>query len=230
MNPMAKRLVAPALVALLALACGTPRSPMPQAPPKAHEIGEYRIEAGDEIEIRFPLNPEMNLRTVIRPDGKLSLQFVGEVRAEGFTPAEFAEELRTAYSKELRDPEVSVVVRAMAARVFVDGEIERPGGYPWTRQITAMQAIARAGGFRDTANNDRFLVLRRGPDGKQQVLEVLLDEDDDDEGRNADLFLAPYDLVLVPSSNVADMNLWVDQYIRQNIPISPRDVMGFGGF
>ena len=52
-----------------------------------------------------------------------------------------------------------------------------------------------------------------------------LDEKDDDQGRNADLFLAPYDIVLVPASNVADVNLWVDQYIRQNIPISPRDVM-----
>jgi polysaccharide export outer membrane protein len=212
------------LCALLALGCGSPRPPLPQAPPKALEIGEYRIEAGDEIEIRFPLNPEMNLRTVIRPDGKLSLQLVGEIRAECLTPPELAQRLREAFSKELRDPEVSVVVRAMAARVYVDGAIERPGGYPWTRQITAMQAIARAGGFRDTADTDRFLVLRRGPDGKQHVLEVLLDEDDD-EGRNADLFLAPYDLVLVPSSNVADVNLWVDQYIRQNIPISPRDVM-----
>jgi polysaccharide export outer membrane protein len=213
------------LLALLALACGTPRSPIPQAPPKALEIGEYRIEPGDEIEIRFPLNPEMNLRTVIRPDGKLSLQLVGEIRAEGLTPVELADQLREAYAKELRDPEVSVVVRAMAARVYVDGAIARPGGYPWTRQITAMQAIARAGGFRDTADTDRFVVLRRGADGKQQVFEVLLDEEEDDQGRNADLFLAPYDIVLVPSSNVADVNLWVDQYIRQNIPISPRDVM-----
>jgi protein involved in polysaccharide export with SLBB domain len=222
---MLRRLPLVAALALLALACGTPRSPIPEAPPKAFEIGEYRIEAGDEIEIRFPLNPEMNLRTVIRPDGKLSLQFVGEIRAEGLTPPELAEKLREAYAKELRDPEVSVVVRAMAARVFVDGAIERPGGYPWSRQITAMQAIARAGGFRDTADTDRFVVLRRGADGKQQVFEVLLDEEEDEAGRNADLFLAPYDIVLVPSSGVADMNLWIDQYIRQNIPISPRDVM-----
>jgi protein involved in polysaccharide export with SLBB domain len=214
-----------ALFAWLALGCAGPRPPLPQAPAKAFEIGEYRIEAGDEIEIRFPLNPEMNVRTLIRPDGKLSLQLVGEIAAEGLTPVELSQRLREAYSKELRDPEVSVVVRAMAARVFVDGAIERPGGYPWSRQITAMQAIARAGGFRDTADTDRFLVLRRGPDGKQQVFEVLLDEEEDDEGRNADLFLAPYDLVLVPSSDVADVNLWVDQYIRQNIPISPRDVM-----
>jgi protein involved in polysaccharide export with SLBB domain len=223
---MPRRLAfAPVCLALLALACGTPRSPIPEAPPKAVEIGEYRIEAGDEIEIRFPLNPDMNLRTVIRPDGKLSLQYVGEVRAEGLTPPELAQKLREAYAKELRDPEVSVVVRAMAARVFVDGAIERPGGYPWSRQITAMQAIARAGGFRDTADTDRFVVLRRGPDGKQQVFEVLLDEAEDEAGRNADLFLAPYDIVLVPSSGVSDMNLWIDQYIRQNIPISPRDVM-----
>jgi len=208
----------------LALGCASPRSPMPEGAPKSVEIGEYRIEAGDQIEVRFPLNPEMNVLTLIRPDGKVSLQLVGEIQAEGSTPAELSDRLRQEYSKELRDPEVAVIVRAMAARVYVDGAIEKPGGYPWSREITAMQAIARAGGFRETANTDHFLVLRRRADGKQDVFDVRLDEEDGKQGNNSDLFLAPYDLVLVPASDVADVNLWVDQYIRQNIPISPREI------
>ena len=52
--------------------------------------------------------------------------------------------------------------------------------------------------------------------------------EDPDSGQNADLYLAPYDLVLVPASDVADVNKWVDQYIRQNIPITPSDVFFFG--
>ncbi len=218
-------LVLPSLLGALALllaACAGPRAPIPTAVTQTFEIGEYRIEAGDEIEIRFPLNPEMNVRTMIRPDGKVSLQLVGEVVAEGRTPAELGQHLRDAYSTELRDPEISVIVRAMAARVYVDGQIEKPGGYPWTRQITALQAVARAGGFRETADNDYIVVLRRGTDGTQQVFEIRLDDSDD--SRSSDLYLAPYDLVLVPESGVSDVNLWVDQYIRKNIPISPRDV------
>ena len=217
-------LVAAALLA----GCGAARAPLPTAAPQSVEIGEYRIEAGDELEIRFPLNPEMNRVTLVRPDGRLSLQFVGEVYAEGLTPAELAQRLREAYSKELRDPEVSVIVRTMAARVYVDGQIQRPGGYPWSRQITAMQAVARAGGLRETAEDEYMLVLRRRDDGAQEVYRISLDGKGKDRGQNADLYLAPYDLVLVPSSDVADVNKWVDQYIRQNIPITPSDVFFFG--
>jgi polysaccharide biosynthesis/export protein len=215
------------LIAAAVLAgCASPRAPLPPAAPQSLEVGEYRIEAGDQIEIRFPLNPEMNVLTLIRPDGRVSLQLVGEIYAEGLTPAELGERLRMAYSKELRDPEVSVIVRTMAARVYVDGQIQRPGGYPWSKQITAMQAVARAGGFRETADSDYVLVLRRRTDGAQEVHRISLDGEEGPQG--SDLYLAPYDLVLVPSSDVSDVNKWVDQYIRQNIPISPADVFFFG--
>jgi hypothetical protein len=60
------------------------------------------------------------------------------------------------------------------------------------------------------------------------VHRIRLDGKGQDQGQNADLYLAPYDLVLVPSSDVADVNKWVDQYIRQNIPITPSDVFFFG--
>jgi protein involved in polysaccharide export with SLBB domain len=216
------------IVAALLAACGAARAPLPTAAPQSVEIGEYRIEPGDELEIRFPLNPEMNRVTLVRPDGRLSLQFVGEVYAEGLTPAELAQQLRVAYSKELRDPEVSVIVRTMAARVYVDGQIQRPGGYPWSRQITATQAVARAGGLRETAEDEYLLVLRRRADGAQEVHRIQLGGEGEEQGQNADLYLAPYDLVLVPSSDVADVNKWVDQYIRQNIPITPSDVFFFG--
>jgi len=144
-------------------------------------------------------------------------------------PGFVAQQLRDAYSTELRDPEVSVIVRAMAARVYVDGQIANPGGYPWRREITAMQAVARAGGFRDTADTDYVVVLRRAKDGSQQVFEIRLDGAGDPQGQSSDLYLAPYDLVLVPESGVSDVNKWVDQYIRQNIPISPSEIF-FGAF
>jgi protein involved in polysaccharide export with SLBB domain len=213
-----------AVLLLLALGCAT--RPETTAPvPAAPVLGDYRIQAGDEIDVRFPLNPELNVVTVVRPDGRVSLKLVGEVLAEGRTPAELGQQLKSAYSTELRDPEIAVMVRGMAARVYVDGQIERPGEYVWNPQITALQAIARAGGFRDTADQDRFVVLRRGADGAQQVIAVDLEEEG---GASRDVFLAPYDLVVVPSSSVADVNKWVDQYIRQNIPVTPREI--FPGF
>jgi polysaccharide export outer membrane protein len=207
------------LLLLLALGCASePKGGVPAAP----VLGDYKIQPGDQIEVRFPLNPELNVVSVVRPDGRVSLKLVGEVMAEGRTPAELGQELKTTYATELRDPEIAVIVRGMAARVYVDGHIERPGEYVWSPQITALQAIARAGGFRDTADEERFVVLRRGNDGTQQVIQIDLE---DEETGEHDVFLAPYDLVVVPSSNVADVNKWMDQYIRQNIPIMPRDIM-----
>ena len=213
-----------AVLVLLALGCAT--SPEPSAPvPAAPVLGDYRIQAGDEIDVRFPLNPELNVVSVVRPDGRVSLKLVGEVLAEGQTPAELGQQLKSAYATELRDPEIAVIVRGMAARIYVDGQIERPGEYVWSPQITALQAIARAGGFRETADEDRFVVLRRSADGAQQVIAVDLEEEG---AANHDVFLAPYDLVVVPASSVADVNKWVDQYIRQNIPVTPREI--FPGF
>jgi protein involved in polysaccharide export with SLBB domain len=195
------------------------------APPRAADptLDDYRIQTGDEIEIVFPLNPELTVRTFVRPDGMISLELVDEIRAEGLSTAELTEHLLNAYSTELRDPDISVNVVSMAARIYVDGHVERPGEFPWSRQVTAMQAVALAGGLRDTADGEHLLVVRRGPGGEHQLLELDLDEVG--EGRSSDIHLAAFDAVYVPSSRVADLNLWIDQYIRKNIPVSPRDVI-----
>jgi protein involved in polysaccharide export with SLBB domain len=209
---------------LLALGCASGGVEPPGAA-LAPGVAEYRIQAGDEIEVRFPLNPELDVLGFVRADGRISLKVVGELKVEGRTPAELKEELRAAYSTELRDPELSVFVRSIAARVYVDGHIERPGEYPWSPEITALQAIARAGGYRTTANEERFVVLRRGADGGQQVIQVELDDPEPGTHASRDIYLAPYDLVVVPSTGVSDVNKWVDQYIRENIPLTPRDVI-----
>jgi protein involved in polysaccharide export with SLBB domain len=200
---------------------GAPRvaAPQPVAP------GEYRIQRGDELEIRFALNPELDSSNIVLPDGRISLQLVGDLYAEGLTPAELTEQLRNAYSTELRDPDIAVNVARMAARIYVGGHIERPGEYAWSRQITAMQAIARAGGFSETADTNRVIVVRRDKSGAEQKIEIDIEDATSDGGKNRDVYLAPYDLVMVPSSTVADVNKWMDQYIRKNIPFTARDVL-----
>lgn len=186
------------------------------------QSAEYRIAAGDELDIVLPLNPEFNVRSFVRPDGKISLELVDEITAEGLTTAELTEHLRNAYSTELRDPDISVNVVSMAARIYVDGHVERPGEYPWSRQVTAMQAVALAGGLRETAQGKSLLVVRRSPGGEQRAFQIDLEELASGEGESRDLFLAPYDTVYVPSSRVADVNKWMTQYIKDNIPVSPR--------
>ncbi|MGH7288393.1 MAG: polysaccharide biosynthesis/export family protein [Myxococcota bacterium] len=219
------------LAVLLALGCvGDGALPI-VAGPEALDLGEYRIQAGDLLDVSFALNPELSVQAIVRPDGRISLQMVGEVDAEGRTPSELKEDLRQAYAAELRAPEISVSVVSMAARIYVDGQVAKPGEYVWSRQITALQAVALAGGLRETATKDEIVVLRRTQSGAPEAIPIDLD-DAKNGGESRDLYLAPYDLVVVPESGVAEMNRWVDQYIRKNIPFSPRDVIppdGGGG-
>jgi protein involved in polysaccharide export with SLBB domain len=213
------------LAALLALGCvGDGALPI-VAGPEALDLGEYRIQAGDLIDVSFELNPELNVQAIVRPDGKISLQMVGEVDAENRTPSELKEDLRQAYAAELRAPEISVSVVSMAARIYVDGQVEKPGEYVWSRQITALQAVALAGGLRETATKDQIVVLRRRQNGAPEAISIDLEDAKTGQGESRDVYLAPYDLVVVPESGVAEMNRWVDQYIRQNIPFSPRAVI-----
>jgi protein involved in polysaccharide export with SLBB domain len=218
---------------LLGLALGCASAPKQAAAPSAPSFdptqplppGEYRIATGDEIDIVMPLNSEFNVRTFVRPDGRISLELVDEVRAEGLTTAELTEQLRDAYSTELRDPEISVNVVSMAARIYVDGHVQRPGEYPWTRQVTAMQAVSLAGGVKETGAEQHLVVVRRSTEGEQQIFEIDLEQVAAGSGTSKDIFLVPYDTVYVPPSRVADVNQWVDQYIRKNIPISPRQAL-----
>jgi protein involved in polysaccharide export with SLBB domain len=168
------------------------------------------------------------VRTFVRPDGKISLELIDEIVAEGLTTAELTEHLQNSYSTELRDPEISVNVVSMSARIYVDGHVEKPGEYPWTRQVTAMQAVSLAGGLRETATPEHLILVRRAAGGEQQVFDIDLAAVAEGSGSSRDMFLVPYDTVYVPPSRVADVNKWVDQYIRQNIPISPKKVIPAG--
>ncbi len=196
-------------------------------PAKSVPISEYRIQIEDQLDFKFFYNPELNEEKIpVRPDGRISLPLVGEVMAAGRTPAELTAILRKVYEQELKKPEVAVIVRSFAQhRVYVDGEVEKPSEVELRGPLTALQAIASAGGLKDSGQLEDILVLRRGLENKLIVFHINLKEvlDGEDTG-NQDVRLAPYDIVYVPRSRIADVNLFVHLYIRKNIPI------GFGFF
>jgi polysaccharide export outer membrane protein len=187
----------------------------------SYPIHEYRIQPGDQLDIKFFYNPELNeLLIPVRPDGRISLQLIGELRAAEMTPAELAAELQEKYSVELKRPEVVVIVRSFGGRVvFVDGEVNRAGLVNLLTPMTILQSIAQAGGLRETAWRSEIIVIRRGTDNKAIVHTVNLKKALDGTDVSQDLFLWPYDIVYVPKSPISNVNQWVDQYVRKNIPI-----------
>ncbi|WP_447971642.1 polysaccharide biosynthesis/export family protein [Nitrospira sp. M1] len=211
----------PSVVVKSPTSVGSPGTTVGQVGPTL--MKEYIIQPGDELDIKFFYNADLNELVTVRPDGRISLQLVGEAIAAGRTPNALSALLTQEYDRELKQPEITVIVRAFGARIYVDGEVEKPGELELTGPLTVMQAISRAEGATEEAW-DEALIIRRIQGRQPLVIPVNLKAVLSGEDFTQDIGLVPYDIVYVPRSPIADVNLWVDQYIRQNIPIN------FGAF
>jgi polysaccharide export outer membrane protein len=210
-----------AAVALLA-GCGSvvkKPAPVPQAVQPAQF--SYVIEPGDELDVRFFYNPELNEEVMVRPDGGISLPLVGQIQAAGRTVTDLENSLKQEYGRELRQTAITVIVKGFAGqRVYVDGEVGAPQMVNIAGNLSAMQAVASAGGFTDDARKDEVVVIRRAPGGGQPtVIPLNLARAIDGTDTGQDIALQPYDVVFVPKTGIAEVNQWIDQYIRKNIPI-----------
>lgn len=122
----------------------------------------YRIGREDVLDVAVWRDADLSRTLPVRPDGFISLPMVGEVKAEGRTPNELAEEIREALKPYVQEPRVTVIVREVnSSRVFITGEVTHPGAYPLRGRVSILQAIALAGGFTDFADRDAIVVLRR---------------------------------------------------------------------
>jgi polysaccharide export outer membrane protein len=148
---------------LLAAACASTKGS--QRAEERPDPGEYRIGREDVLEVVVWHEPELTRVVPVRPDGRISLPLAGEVEAAGKTPAELQAGLTKALAPYIQDSAVAVLVREInGPRVFVMGEVTRPGGFPLRGPMTVMQAIALAGGRTEFAK-DEVVWLRDGPDG-----------------------------------------------------------------
>jgi protein involved in polysaccharide export with SLBB domain len=187
---------------------------IPTTPP-APSLQSYDIQPGDELDIKFFYNPELNENVIVRPDGMITLQLIDDVKVAGLNPAEVDELLTKKYSKDLRKPVLSVIMRTFTAqRVFVGGEVVEPGLVDLAPGMHPVQAVFQAGGFRETAKPEAAVVIRKGEGNKP--IPVLLDLNGAmyGVGQGASFELRPDDIVYVPKSTIAKINKFVDEYIQ----------------
>jgi polysaccharide export outer membrane protein len=184
-----------AVFGLVLAACASSRSS--QNAPDRPEAGEYRIGREDVIEVVVWREPELTRVVPVRPDGKISLPLAGEVEAAGKTPAELQIGLTKALAPYVHDATVAVLVREInASRVFVLGEVARPGGFPLRGPMTVMQAIAVAGGRTEFAK-DEVVWLRQEAGGKTGRVALSFNELVKGEAAGA-LWLRSGDVLYVP--------------------------------
>jgi len=217
-----QRRLAPLWVLFPLLAgCGPNRAAFAEAsalpPPSAQP---YRLQAADVLEVAFYRTPELTQERTVGPDGAISLLLVGQVQAAGRTVDELTDVVRGLYQNELTSPDVTIAVQGFSGlQVYVAGEVATPGMVPYRGGLTLVQALFSAGGFLPTASQEDVVVIRRGPDGEPVGSLVNVDRVLDDGVLGDDVPLAASDIVFVSRSAIANVNLFIQQYIRNNIPV-----------
>ena len=135
---------------------------------------DYTLRAGDQLSIIITQEQDISTTTQnsnntpyqIRPDGKVSVPLVGEIEAQGMTVGQFTDTLRQGLSRYIVQPDVAVnIVKLGGVRVYVFGEVNKPGAYELTKSHRVMDAIGAANGFNwDTAKKKIFLIHQDNPE------------------------------------------------------------------
>ncbi len=109
---------------------------------------DYYLEVADRITVDFFFNRDLTTDLVVRPDGRITLPGIGEVMAVGRTPREISDEIEERYSDILLQPAVTVILKDTAEpAVYVIGMVKHAGPITYSRNITAVSAIAAAGPY-----------------------------------------------------------------------------------
>jgi polysaccharide biosynthesis/export protein len=220
-------LAAVLLAALAALSGCTTYTPVgaptlaqePLPPPRA---AAYKMMPGDVLSIRFYGNAELNEDVPIRPDGAISLPFVGDVKAAGLSPAELDEDLTKRFTGELRTPRIVVVVKEFGSqRVWVGGEVSKPGMIAMRGPLGLFAALQEAGGLLPSARRQQIVLIRPDTGGRPLGRTIDIRPLESGAGPDQDVQLQAMDVVFVPRNHISSVDVFVDQYIKQLLPIQP---------
>jgi polysaccharide export outer membrane protein len=170
----------------------------PNSANKAHD-DSFVIGTEDVLSISVWNEPNLTRAVPVRSDGKISLPLIGEIQASGKTPLQLEQELTEKLKGFITSPQVNVIVQQINSRKYnVMGEVTKPGMYPLTGTTTIMDAIAKAGGFRDFAKKTGVYVLRKGPDGREEHLKFNYKDFIKGKNFNQNVEIRPNDTIIIP--------------------------------
>jgi polysaccharide export outer membrane protein len=146
----------------------------------------------------FWKDKDMSADAQVRPDGRIALPLINEVKAAGLTPEQLRQKIAEESKRFMEDASVTVVVREINSRkAFITGEINKPGTYPLTSPTTVMQLIAMAGGLREYANGKKIVIMRT-VNGAPRRLPFNYNDIIDGKNLHQNIELSPGDTVVVP--------------------------------
>ena len=197
---------------------------------------DYALSVGDKLSIRSYYYDKLNDTVIVRPDGKISLQLIDEVNVAGLTPAKLDQLLTEKYSTFLESPDISInvlnfnqpelsvaVTSSANQKIYVGGEVKRPGLITTPGNIRVLDAIIQSAGVLDSGDLAHVILIRRGLEDEPSVFTMNVEHII--QGQSPDLWLTAYDIIYIPKSGIAN----VEQYLRTHLwdLLSDRVVFSF---
>jgi polysaccharide export outer membrane protein len=133
------------------------------APGAAVDDKVFTIGAEDQIEVTVWADNRIGGPLLVRPDGRISMNLLGEVQAAGRTPAELGKDIEELLKQKdiLRRPQVNVKILQVNSKKFsINGEVMKTGSFPLVVETRVMEALVNAGGFKDFANKKDIVIIR----------------------------------------------------------------------
>ncbi len=158
----------------------------------------YKIGPQDMLRIDVWKEPDISRLVPVRPDGKITLPLLNDIQAAGLTPVQLSSKIAEGLKKYITSPQVTVgVTEINSRRIFVTGEVTRPGAFPLLPNMTVLQALSSSGGFTQFARLKNIYVLRT-EDGKQ--VKHAFNYKDAVSGKHAEqnIILEGGDVIVVP--------------------------------
>ena len=178
-----------------------------QGPILQQRFPRYRLRAGDVLDLNFPFTQEFNQTVTVQPDGYISLRGGGDLHIQDKTVPELIEAVRSAYSKILRDPVITVELKDFEKPYFiVGGEVARPGKYDLRGDTTILEAVTMAGDLKAQSNSSQVLLFRRASKDLVEVKQLNLKRILRTRNLAEDTYLRPGDMVFVPKSILSKLD------------------------
>ena len=172
----------------------------------------YRLQPEDKIDVQYRFTPEYNASAAVQPDGYVSLPLIGEIKIAGLTVDEASAAIRAKANVRLNEPEVIVLLRDYVKPYFIlAGEVAHPGRVEMRGSVTLVEAIALAGGFKDSAKRTQVLLLRKSAASAQTAEVRLFDARHlmSPSGIKEDVAIRPGDMLVVPRNVISRIEPYV---------------------
>jgi polysaccharide export outer membrane protein len=175
-----------------------------------HRNQRYQLHSADVLQLTFPYTPEFNQNVTVQPDGYISLRGAEDIHVQGQTLPEVSRSLGIAYSRVLHDPVINIELKDFEKPYFiVGGEVGHPGKFDLRDETTVAQAVAIAGGLKDSAKHSQVLLFHRVPKGWMQVKRVNLKKMLNDANLEEDAYLQAGDFLYIPKNTFSKIQRFI---------------------